>query len=130
MINTREIGADKERIARTFLEQNNVKILEQNYHFHKIGEIDLIGKCSESYITPIVNKTIEYLVFFEVKYRKRDSRGAAVFAVDKKKQRQIVRVAEGYLKAKGINGNIPIRFDVIAIDGEKIDWIKNAFYGY
>ncbi|MCR5254334.1 MAG: YraN family protein [Acetatifactor sp.] len=127
MTNTREIGSNKENIARMFLEQNNVKILEQNFYFHKLGEIDLIGRVTENVTTPIVNRSVEYLVFFEVKFRKDCGHGYAAFAVNKKKQAQIIRVAEGYLKAKGINGNIPIRFDVIAIDGEKINWIKNAF---
>lgn len=114
-MNKRDVGSEKEEQACSFLLSNNVKILERNFRYHKMGEIDIIGRDKE------------YLVFFEVKYRKSDSRGNASMAVNYSKQRQISKTALGYITLKRLSLNTPFRFDVIAIDGDKIEWIKNAF---
>ena len=80
----------------------------------KSGEIDLIARDGK------------YLVFVEVKYRSDKTSGYASAAVDWRKQRRISRAALFFLKRYGF-GEPPCRFDVIAIDGEQIEWIKNAF---
>lgn len=114
-MNKRDIGSEREEQACSFLLKENVQILDKNYHFHRMGEIDIIGKDGD------------YLVFFEVKYRKDDSKGSASMAVNFTKQRQISKTALGYITQKRLSLNTPFRFDVIAIDGVKIEWIKNAF---
>jgi len=81
----------------------------------KTGEIDLIGVDGD------------YLVFFEVKYRAGDSKGMASEAVNFAKMRQISKVAERYLYTHGLYSERAVRFDVIAIDGDEIEWYKNAF---
>ena len=63
-------------------------------------------------------------MFFEVKYR---TKSGAVYAVNKTKQRQISKVALGYIMGKQLSLNTPVRFDVIAIDNTEIEWYKNAF---
>lgn len=113
-MNKRKVGSDKELIARNYLEQNKVKIYEQNFRSHK-GEIDIIGYDDNT------------LVFFEVKYRKTDISGYASEAVGFSKQKTICRVSDYYRMIKQISEFYPCRFDVIAIDGDKIEWIKNAF---
>lgn len=114
-MNKRSTGADYESKAVEYLTGEGVSVLQRNYRFHKSGEIDIIGKDGE------------YLVFFEVKYRTSDSMSLAVNAVGYKKQRQICRTALGYLTERNISLDTAIRFDVIAIDGENLEWYKNAF---
>lgn len=113
-MNTRAVGADKEESAGQYLSQNGIRIKERNFRCRQ-GEIDIIGYDGE------------YLVFFEVKYRKDASKGSAAEAVDYRKQKKICRVADYYRMMHGCPDNVPIRFDVVAMDGGGIKWIKNAF---
>ena len=114
-MNKRSVGNEGEDRAYDFLLKNKITVLERNYRFHKTGEIDLIGKDGE------------YLVFFEVKYRAFSNKGTASEAVTFAKQKQISNVAVSYLYQKRYPMDTPVRFDVIAIDGDKINWYKNAF---
>jgi len=114
-LNKRFVGSSYEQTAAEFLKDKGVSIIEFNYRFHRMGEIDIIGYDNE------------YLVFFEVKYRKTASAGYAAEAVNYNKMRKISQVALSYLVTHKVPTNKPIRFDVIAIDGSNINWIKNAF---
>ena len=113
-MNTRKIGTEKEEIACKYLIQNGVRIKERNFRC-RFGEIDIIGYDRE------------YLVFFEVKYRQGDSMGSAVEAVEYRKQQKICRVSDYYRMIHHCPTDTPVRFDVIAIDGDSIRWIRNAF---
>ncbi|MFG6355404.1 MAG: YraN family protein [Acetatifactor sp.] len=113
-MNRRKVGTDGETLAAAFLEKQGVSILERNYR-NKSGEIDLIGRDGE------------YLVFFEVKYRRCGDCGHPEEAVGSVKQRQICRVADYYRITHGISLQAAQRYDVIAIEGEQIRWVKNAF---
>lgn len=113
-MNTRAVGTDKEETACQYLTQNGVRIKERNFRCRQ-GEIDAIGYEGE------------YLVFFEIKYRKGAAKGSAVEAVDYRKQKKICRVADYYRMMHECPDNLPIRFDVVAIDGNEITWIRNAF---
>lgn len=114
-MNLREKGAQKEQQVCAYLLSKGVNIVERNFR-SKQGEIDIIGYDGE------------YLVFFEVKYRSGLSRGSAAEAVGYAKQRRICRVADYYRVLHHCAENTPIRFDVAAIDGDRLSWIKNAFY--
>lgn len=113
-MNTRSVGLDKEENACQYLTQNGIKIKERNFRCRQ-GEIDIIGYDGE------------YLVFFEVKYRKDAAKGSAVEAVDYRKQKKICRVADYYRMKNRCSNDTPVRFDVIAIDGSELKWFKNAF---
>ena len=64
-----------------------------------------------------------------MKYRSNKESGYASAAVDYRKQKRISQAAQFFLLRYGY-GEPPCRFDVVAIDGEQIQWIKNAFdYG-
>ena len=123
-MNNRSVGTKYEKVARDYLIGNGAKIITMNYHFHKVGEIDII------YYDSVLEdqKLVKYLCFGEVKYRKSDFSGNAIEAVNYNKRKNICRVATGFIKENGISMNSPMRFDVIAIDGDNIDWIKNAFF--
>lgn len=89
-------------------------ILERNFRCRQ-GEIDLIAQHEE------------YLVFAEVKYRTTAEKGKPEESVGITKQRKICRVADYYRVLKGLGEKTSVRYDVVAIEGEKINWIKNAF---
>lgn len=111
--NNRETGSRYEKTAGDYLRQNGYEILEYNYRC-KAGEIDIIAKDGE------------YLVFCEVKYRTDDRKGHPAEAVDLSKQRIISKCALYYMTTNGIE-DVPCRFDVVSIEGEKIILYQNAF---
>ena len=113
-MNTRKVGKDKEALAAAYLEKQGVTIQDRSYRCRS-GEIDLIGRDHE------------YLVFFEVKYRRSADMGHPEEAVGVSKQRQICRVADYYRCVKHIPLKTAVRYDVVAIEGEQIRWVKNAF---
>ncbi len=113
-MNTREKGAQKEQQVCAYLLSEGVEILERNFRAGQ-GEIDVIGRDGS------------YLVFFEVKYRAGAGRGSAAEAVGSAKQRKICQVADYYRLRHQCSEDTPIRFDVVAIDGERLRWIKNAY---
>ena len=112
--NKRQIGADKERLAAEYLTARGMEILERNFR-NRQGEIDIVGRHGQ------------YLVFVEVKFRSGIDMGMAVEAVDVRKQRQICKVADYYRMIHRLGDNTAVRYDVLAIQGEEIQWIQNAF---
>lgn len=113
-MNKREIGSIKEQQCVTFLEESGINVIDKNYRC-KLGEVDLIGKEGNTYI------------FFEVKYRSTADYGYASEAVNITKMKKICRVCDYFRMCNNLNDYTPFRFDVIAFDGDKIDWIRNAF---
>ncbi len=114
MYNRREIGSIYEKKAEEFLTEQGIRILDRNFRMRS-GELDLVGMDENA-----------YLVFIEVKYRKNKALGSALEAVNPRKARQVRRMAERYLYSKGYI-DADIRFDVIAVEGDEIIWIKDAF---
>lgn len=113
-MNKRKEGSIWENLAAAYLAEQGLLILEKNYRT-RLGEIDLIAKEKDT------------LVFVEVKYRKTDRMGLPEEAVTRKKQGTIRKVAESYCSFHWKGTETPCRFDVIAVLGEEITWIKNAF---
>lgn len=112
--NSRETGSGYEKLAAGFLEKKGLRILRYNFRCRS-GEIDLIATDGV------------YLIFVEVKYRKDPGSGSSFSAVGRAKQKKISRVAVYYLMKYHKSTDIPCRFDVVGIDGNKIHWIQNAF---
>lgn len=112
--NTRETGNWYEQKAAEYLKRQGLVILTHNYRC-RFGEIDLIAKDGR------------YVVFIEVKYRRNGSSGISLEAVTPVKQRVICRVAQFYLTVEYKSIDVPCRFDVIGIDGNRLQWRKNAF---
>lgn len=84
----------------------------------KQGEIDIVGFHQG------------YLVFVEVKYRKNAAKGRPEEAVDAKKQKRICKAADYYRMVKGYDEQMPVRYDVIAIQGDEnqqVCWYQDAF---
>lgn len=113
MKNKRVIGNNYEKIAGEYLILQGYEIVEYNF-YSRHGEIDIIAKHNG------------YLVFVEVKYRENDKNGHPLEAITLKKQRTISKCAFCYIQ-KNMLHNVPIRFDVVGILGEKIQVVQNAF---
>ena len=114
MINKRETGTAYEKCAGTYLEKQGYQIIEYNFRCRQ-GEIDIIARDGE------------YLVFVEVKYRTDSRTGNPFEAVNRQKQRTISKVASYYCLTHGYRTDTPCRFDVVAILGEQMEVLKNAF---
>ncbi len=112
------LGQWGEDQAAAYLSRQGLKILVRNYRT-PVGEIDIIARDRKM------------LVFVEVKTRRSSSFGLPQEAVGLRKQQQIIRTANWYLKQEKI-GKMQPRFDVIAIlcqsDGmAKIEHLPDAF---
>ncbi len=118
----RQIGNQAEDIAREYLTQHGLTLIEQNY-LTKFGEIDII----------MLDNAEQLLVFVEVRYRKNTQFGSASDSVDHHKQNKLIRTAEHYLQKHDKFDEYICRFDVVGIESDlkypKITWIKNAFEG-
>jgi putative endonuclease len=113
------IGDDAESLALTYLQRQGLMLVQRNYRVaggpHARGaEIDLILRERDG-----------TLVFVEVRARVSSSHGGALASVGSTKQRRIVRAAQHYLLRLPV---LPAcRFDVVALDGGQINWVKAAF---
>lgn len=95
------IGRDAERAAGAFLERAGLTVLARNVRLPE-GEVDLICRDRDVW------------VFVEVKCRRArwdEGPGAAVSWI---KQRRLIRLAQHYLKRRGL-GDARCRFDVVAV---------------
>ncbi len=118
-MNNITFGALGEKHAVKFLKKKKYKILEKNYKT-KLGEIDIIAEKDG------------YIVFTEVKSRSADPLLSGVYAVDRNKQRHIIRTASFYLKQNDCE--LQPRFDIIEIEIDRnnskvisYNHIENAF---
>lgn len=112
--NRRTLGTEKERLAADWMKRHGYEILEMNYRCRQ-GEVDIVAKDGA------------YLVFAEVKYRRDAGAGYPAEAVDGRKQRRISYAARHYMMRHSVGEDMPVRFDVIAILGDQITAIANAF---
>ena len=115
-----ELAKKGEQLAVDFLEEKGFEIVERNYRYGH-GEIDIIA------LDPKDNFT----VFVEVKTRQNLYFGEPEYAITKKKQQQVKKVAELYLYDKEIE-QVDCRFDVVAIllediNNPVINYYENAF---
>jgi putative endonuclease len=120
-------GAYGERLAARHLESKGFVILARQYRT-RLGEIDLIARDGE------------WLVFIEVKCRRGTDKGHPLEAVDARKQRRLVRLAEAYLaeprmRSRSAQASPRIRFDVVAVIDQRperepvIEHVAHAFRG-
>ena len=113
-MNKRKTGSKWEEEAAKFLASCGLNIKEQNFR-SRFGEIDIVatdGNC---------------FVFAEVKYRNDNAHGYGYEAVDSRKIKKICKCAKHFLYANHYPTDTPVRFDVISIEGSRIEHFKNAF---
>jgi putative endonuclease len=116
---TKARGDAAEARALAWLQARGLTLVERNYRVAlgpraRGGEIDLIMRGRDG-----------TLVFVEVRQRAGRSHGGAAASVTATKQQRVVRAAQHYLMRLATPP--PCRFDVLAIDGEEVQWLQAAF---
>ncbi|SFH85664.1 putative endonuclease [Collimonas sp. OK307] len=107
-------GQMAEDRALAYLQQRGLKLVERNFRC-KGGEIDLI----------LAEPALNLLVFVEVRQRSSQRYGGAAASVTRGKQAKLIIAAQVFLQRYA---DLPAcRFDVIAIEDEAIEWIRQAF---
>lgn len=112
-------GVEGEDRALQHLQRQGLKLVQRNYRVARGpsargGEIDLILRDRDG-----------TLVFVEVRSRAGTAQGGAAASVGAAKRRSLVYAAQHYLQRLAVLP--PCRFDVVAIDGEHIEWLPAAF---
>jgi putative endonuclease len=108
------IGSAAEDQALRLLLARGLVLMERNFRC-RLGEIDLIMRDGQT------------LVFVEVRYRSDGHHGTAAETVSVPKRRRFAAAARRYLQQHPAAARAPCRFDVVAITGEQIRWLKAAF---
>jgi putative endonuclease len=116
---TKAAGDSAETLALAWLQARGLVLVERNYRVARGpgargGEIDLILRDRDG-----------TLVFAEVRARRSAAQGGAAASVGAVKRRALVFAAQHYLMRFAVLP--PCRFDVVAIDGEAVDWLQGAF---
>ncbi|HSA05806.1 MAG TPA: YraN family protein [Candidatus Gastranaerophilales bacterium] len=112
-------GKMGEKLAAEFLEKQGMKIIEKNWRFSRIGEVDIIAQ----------DKDI--LIFVEVKTRTSIAFGHPLEAIRPNKVNTMYKLAEIYINQKQLNAYKGFRVDVIGIltgNMPEITHIKDVSY--
>ncbi len=109
-------GAQAEQAALEHLMQRGLRLVARNVRY-RAGELDLVMRDGPT------------LVFVEVRARARPGWGGAAASVDTGKQHRLIRAAQLYLQTVYGNCPPPCRFDVMVLDGDRIEWLRDAFSG-
>jgi putative endonuclease len=107
-------GAWGERTAAQWYRRHGYEVVAQNWRCAQ-GEIDLIARRGDE------------VVVAEVKTRRSDTYGAAVLAVDGRKQARLRRLAMRWRDETLPGERVDMRFDVVAITGTSIEVFVDAF---
>jgi putative endonuclease len=113
---TRQRGQAGEDRALRCLQAAGLRLVERNYRTpgRGGGEIDLIMRDAEG-----------TLVFVEVRSRGHSGYGGAGASIGAVKQSRVVHAAQHYLQRWAAPP--PCRFDVVLIEGARVQWLRAAF---
>lgn len=107
-----QIGLQAEQKACDYLISRQLILVTRNYRCRG-GEIDIIMRDDEQ------------LVFVEVKYRNQGEYGLAAEYFTEDKRRKIQRAILHFMQKAGLNAHMTAhRIDVVAIDGDQVQWFK------
>ena len=124
-------GAWGERVARRHALWRGATLVAANPRTSG-GELDLVLR---HWVAGLRPASWGVWVFAEVKTRRASER-LALEAVDRHKQRRVVRAAQTWLLARGLEPDqLRVRFDVFAVTlnergRPKVTWIQGAFEAY
>jgi putative endonuclease len=123
---TKAVGDQAEDRALAWLVQRGLVLVQRNYRVAagpraRGGEIDLVMRERAAAGAGVGT---DVLVFVEVRARASAS-GGALASVTATKRARIVRTAQHFLMRWPTLP--PCRFDVVAVHGEHIEWIRGAF---
>lgn len=109
---SKSLGDAAEDRAAAFLAAKGYRIVERNFRA-KVGELDIVAKDGDT------------IVFVEVRRRSSVSFGLPQETVVFAKRRKLIRAAQVYAQARGLD--CPMRFDVIADGPAGLEHIEDAF---
>lgn len=108
-------GAEEEEVALRFLQARGLKLVARNWRCRG-GELDLVMRDGDT------------LVVAEVRKRARQDYGDGAASVTARKQARIVHAARNLLARRPEFAELPVRFDVCALDaGNRVSWLRAAF---
>ncbi len=105
-------GGSAEEQAARFLEREGLEVIARNYRT-RLGEIDLVARDRGT------------LVFVEVRLRSSARFGGAAASITPAKRRRVELAARLFLSR--LDPLPPCRFDVVALEGGRAQWLKGAF---
>ena len=116
---TKSVGDSAEAAALRHLLGQGLVLVRRNYRVARGpgargGEIDLILREPDG-----------TLVFVEVRARRSGDHGGAAASITAAKRRRIVFAAQHFLL--DWPRLPPCRFDVVAVDGDRLAWLRGAF---
>jgi len=119
VVTTKARGDEAEQQALDYLLRQGLALVQRNYRVARGpnargGEVDLILRARDG-----------TLVFVEVRARRSAAHGGAGASVGAAKQRSLLLAARFYLSRLATPP--PCRFDVVAIEGGRIEWLQAAF---
>jgi putative endonuclease len=113
-----EIAIKGEELAASYLSERGYKIIERNWRFSRLGEIDIIAQKQNT------------LVFVEVKTRTSRACGDPLESITPSKQRQIAKLVNVYMLQKPVYNHLLQRVDAISVilkNSPEVEHLKNAF---
>ena len=117
LVGSKLVGAAFELRAQEFLQRQRLRFVARNVSCRG-GEIDLVMRERDG-----------ALVFVEVRARAQRRYGGAAASIGWQKKQRIVRAAQHYLatRASQWRDQPACRFDVIAFEGGRLVWLRDAF---
>jgi putative endonuclease len=107
---SQQLGQAGEDAALAYLLQQGLTLVTRNFRC-RAGEIDLVMKEGNT------------LIFVEVRKRANSRFGDAASSITRQKQQRLIKTARFFLQKLGTMP--PSRFDAIALDGDRLTWLKN-----
>ena len=116
---TKRVGDAGEALALAHLERQGLTLVQRNYRVAagphaRGGEVDLILRERDG-----------TLVFVEVRARRDARHGGAAASIGAVKQQRLIFAARHFLRR--FAAPPPCRFDVVSVEGDRIDWLRAAF---
>jgi len=116
------LGNTGEVLAQQYLVSKGYKIIDTNWRYSNIGEIDIIA---------IIDKDLPILAFIEVKTRSSTKFAYPVESVGAIKQKRIKKLSSIYISINNLN-DINVRFDVVEIiitnTEQSLNHLEGAFW--
>ncbi len=107
-------GQQGEDRACQHLTKAGLTLVARNVRY-KGGELDLVMRDRDS------------LVFVEVRVRNNSRFGSGAESVTYRKQQRLLLAAQLYLQQHPEHSRRPCRFDVVSLQGDSLEWLKDAF---
>jgi len=118
-LTTKALGDAAEARALDHLSAAGLVLVRRNYRVargprSRGGEVDLVMRDRDG-----------TLVFVEVRARRDGRFGGAAASIGAAKRQRLVFAASHFLRR--LAATPPCRFDVVAVDGERVEWLRAAF---